>query len=363
MRCACRRAVAARRRVAAADVPARQAQPQVDPRRPERQALLAALGRPRHDGPDQVLVGADCGCSHGPGDRPRSARPQCGPHTAARGCHRGQGIYLERRCTRSRWPRRTSPAYSAGRRSMTCWRRGRCRRCRSPSTSRSCASASPSRRWCCSSRGYGCAPATRPTATSPAAGRRRWWSCSRSASSPGRSCRSSSGSSGRISWRRSGRCSGSRSRSRASRSSSRRSSSRSTSTAGTACRLACTWRPGCPIVLAGIAGSLLVISVNGWMNHPTGFTSSSGAGVGRSPVGGAVQQPPLPRARPHVPRGLHGRGFIVAAVYARAVLRGRRDRYLPGGAGRPAHGAGAGRAGAARRRRLGGPDGGTGPDR
>src|SRR2546430_14063819 len=41
--------VAQRRRVAAADVPARQAQSQVDPRRTELQALLASLRRVRRD--------------------------------------------------------------------------------------------------------------------------------------------------------------------------------------------------------------------------------------------------------------------------------------------------------------------------
>ena len=29
---------------------------------------------------------------------------------------------------------------------------------------------------------------------------------------------------------------------------------------------------GVPMVLAGITGSLMVISVNGWMNQPTGFS-------------------------------------------------------------------------------------------
>ena len=81
------------------------------------QALLAALGRARHDGPDQVLVGADCGCSHGPGDRPRSARPQCGPHTAARGCHRGRGSTsngdARDRAGRAGPHRRTRPAVAA----------------------------------------------------------------------------------------------------------------------------------------------------------------------------------------------------------------------------------------------------------
>src|SRR3954454_112657 len=35
---------------------------------------------------------------------------------------------------------------------------------------------------------------------------------------------------------------------------------------------------GVPILFAGILGSFMVIAVNGWMNHPVGFTLS-GAGV------------------------------------------------------------------------------------
>ena len=33
---------------------------------------------------------------------------------------------------------------------------------------------------------------------------------------------------------------------------------------------------GIPIAIAGVAGSLFVIAVNGWMNHPTGFTLVDG---------------------------------------------------------------------------------------
>src|SRR6266498_3707245 len=33
---------------------------------------------------------------------------------------------------------------------------------------------------------------------------------------------------------------------------------------------------GIPIAVAGVAGSLMVISVNGWMNHPTGFRLAGG---------------------------------------------------------------------------------------
>jgi cytochrome d ubiquinol oxidase subunit I len=36
---------------------------------------------------------------------------------------------------------------------------------------------------------------------------------------------------------------------------------------------------GIPIALAGVAGSLFVIAVNGWMNHPTGFTLRNGRAV------------------------------------------------------------------------------------
>ena len=36
---------------------------------------------------------------------------------------------------------------------------------------------------------------------------------------------------------------------------------------------------GIPIAIAGIIGSLMVISVNGWMNHPTGFQLVDGKAV------------------------------------------------------------------------------------
>src|SRR5258706_4296126 len=46
---------------------------------------------------------------------------------------------------------------------------------------------------------------------------------------------------------------------------------------------------GIPIAIAGITGSFFVISVNGWMNHPSGFTLRDGRAVDvhplRAPVG------------------------------------------------------------------------------
>src|SRR5258705_13170642 len=36
---------------------------------------------------------------------------------------------------------------------------------------------------------------------------------------------------------------------------------------------------GIPIAISGFTGSLMVISVNGWMNHPSGFRLSQGKAV------------------------------------------------------------------------------------
>src|ERR1700760_2428376 len=40
---------------------------------------------------------------------------------------------------------------------------------------------------------------------------------------------------------------------------------------------------GLPIAIAGVTGSLFVISVNAWMNHPTGVRLSGGGGGGGPP--------------------------------------------------------------------------------
>ena len=55
---------------------------------------------------------------------------------------------------------------------------------------------------------------------------------------------------------------------------------------------------GIPIILSGFSGSLMVIAVNGWMNHPTGFTLEERPCRRRASVGGAVrEQLLLARAR------------------------------------------------------------------
>jgi cytochrome bd ubiquinol oxidase subunit I len=84
---------------------------------------------------------------------------------------------------------------------------------------------------------------------------------------------------------------------------------------------------GAPIVLAGITGSLMVISVNGWMNQPTGFRIENGEVVDVEPLT-ALFNDNLWHELVHMYlAGIIVAGFLVAAVYAAGWLRGRRDRH------------------------------------
>jgi cytochrome d ubiquinol oxidase subunit I len=85
---------------------------------------------------------------------------------------------------------------------------------------------------------------------------------------------------------------------------------------------------GVPIVIAGFAGSLMVISVNAWMNNPSGFTLAAGRVTDVRPFealfGNAYVWPELVHM---YLAGYIVAGFLTAAVYAFAWLRGRRGRY------------------------------------
>jgi len=84
---------------------------------------------------------------------------------------------------------------------------------------------------------------------------------------------------------------------------------------------------GVPMILAGITGSLMVISVNGWMNHPTGFTIRGGEVVDVKPLA-ALFNANLWHELVHMYlAGFIVAGFLVAGVYAYGWLRGRRDRH------------------------------------
>jgi cytochrome bd ubiquinol oxidase subunit I len=84
---------------------------------------------------------------------------------------------------------------------------------------------------------------------------------------------------------------------------------------------------GAPIILAGFTGSLMVISVNGWMNQPTGFSIRDGEVVDVKPLEALFNSNLWHELTHMYLAGFLVTGFLVASVYAAAWLRGRRDRH------------------------------------
>jgi cytochrome bd ubiquinol oxidase subunit I len=85
---------------------------------------------------------------------------------------------------------------------------------------------------------------------------------------------------------------------------------------------------GIPIVFSGFLGSLMVIAVNGWMNHPTGFKLVDGKAVDVHPFDALFLNSNFWHELVHMYiAGYMVTGFLVAACYAVARLRGRNGRY------------------------------------
>ena len=85
---------------------------------------------------------------------------------------------------------------------------------------------------------------------------------------------------------------------------------------------------GIPVVIAGVTGSLFVISVNGFMNHPTGFVFRHGKAVDVHPWSALFGNSYFWHEFVHMYfAGFIVAGFLVAAAYAWGFLRGRRGRY------------------------------------
>ena len=84
---------------------------------------------------------------------------------------------------------------------------------------------------------------------------------------------------------------------------------------------------GVPMIVAGFTGSLMVISVNGWMNQPSGFRIEGGEVVDVEPWS-ALFNGNLWHELVHMYlAGFIVAGFCVAGVYAFGWLRGRRERH------------------------------------
>ena len=112
---------------------------------------------------------------------------------------------------------------------------------------------------------------------------------------------------------------------------------------------------GIPIAVAGVAGSFFVIAVNAWMNHPTGFTLVDGRAADVHPWQALFDNPMFWSEYVHMYfAAFIVCGFLLAGVYAWALLRGRRGRYERTALGHHAVGRG-GRLAAAGDRRVTGP--------
>ncbi len=85
---------------------------------------------------------------------------------------------------------------------------------------------------------------------------------------------------------------------------------------------------GLPIAAAGVIGSFMVISVNGWMNHPEGFRLSNGRAVDVHPFKALFGNSYFWHEFVHMYlAGFIVTGFLVAGAYAFGRLRGRWGRY------------------------------------
>jgi cytochrome bd ubiquinol oxidase subunit I len=85
---------------------------------------------------------------------------------------------------------------------------------------------------------------------------------------------------------------------------------------------------GIPVVVAGFTGSLMVISVNAWMNSPSGFTLEGGRVTDVRPLEALFGNDYLWHEYVHMYLAAYiVAGFLTAGVYAWGWLRGRRGRY------------------------------------
>jgi cytochrome d ubiquinol oxidase subunit I len=85
---------------------------------------------------------------------------------------------------------------------------------------------------------------------------------------------------------------------------------------------------GIPVALAGVLGSLMVIAVNAWMNHPSGFTLKEGHAVHVHPLAALLGNSFLWPELIHMYIAAYiVTGFLLAGAYAIGRLRGRWGRY------------------------------------
>jgi cytochrome d ubiquinol oxidase subunit I len=82
-----------------------------------------------------------------------------------------------------------------------------------------------------------------------------------------------------------------------------------------------------PMAAAGVVGTYCVVSVNAWMNIPTGFRVVDGQVTDVDPWAVLFSTGAVLQAAHMWVAAFMVAGFVVAAVYAAGMLRGRRDEH------------------------------------
>src|SRR5581483_11031038 len=84
---------------------------------------------------------------------------------------------------------------------------------------------------------------------------------------------------------------------------------------------------GVPIVVAGVASAFFVVTANAWMQQPTGFDQVNGRIVAVDPLAAMFNRATPPQTTHMILAAFMVAGFLMASVYAVAMLRGRSDPY------------------------------------
>ena len=84
---------------------------------------------------------------------------------------------------------------------------------------------------------------------------------------------------------------------------------------------------GIPIIVAGVLSAFFVVTANSWMNSPQGFVEKNGKLVSTNPWKAMFNAATWPETTHMLLAAFMVTGFLVASVYAVAMLRGRDDDY------------------------------------
>ena len=96
---------------------------------------------------------------------------------------------------------------------------------------------------------------------------------------------------------------------------------------GIGCRREHICSPACRSSWPGVLSAFFVVCANAWMNSPTGFVQRGNKIVNVSPWRAMFNKATWPETTHMILAAFMVTGFLIASVYAVAILRGRDDRY------------------------------------